>query len=260
MASVPGPSLGPHHQHIVNRKYQPCPTLLSKYTPDQLVTYCPHCDRFVAVCCECDVRPGKQKRVCHRFRVVYTDGACPNNGEPTATAGVGVAFGPTVDPDRRLSVPVDDDIDSHPTRSSQRAELLAAILALGFIENTAKRSRTGDECLLSPHHASETAQWIVATDSDYLFQGITDWVPNKWMPNGMRTAQGREPANRDLFLGLEISLSVLEEKYNTRVGFWHIPRKMNTIADGLAKAAAEHGTIASRFRMPDRDVETVLVL
>lgn len=56
--------------------------------------------------------------------------------------------------------------------------------------------------------------------------------------NGYKTADGKEPTNLDLFLRLE----KLIKKYETdefHIGFMHIRRKHNTLADKLAKRGAE---------------------
>ena len=44
---------------------------------------------------------------------------------------------------------------------------------------------------------------------------------------------------------LDTMLSKQERKTNVKIGFWHVLRQFNTIADGLAKKAAEDGDPAS---------------
>ncbi|KAJ5029793.1 hypothetical protein J3E73DRAFT_379654 [Bipolaris maydis] len=80
------------------------------------------------------------------------------------------------------------------------------------------------------------AAWIVATDSEYVVKGMTEWLP-KWKSNNWRTAKGTTPANLDLFLALDSVVTTLESE-NLTIGFWYIPREHNKIADRLAKAAA----------------------
>jgi len=158
---------------------------------------------------------------------------------------------------QQWAIPVDDTIDPNPhaVRSSQRAELLAAIRALCLIED-----KFADDDHDSQHNPSGTREWIIATDSNYLVNAMTDWLPNKWKHNKFRTAKGTTPANIDLFLELDAGITTLEVKHNMRVGFWHVSRKLNAIADRLAKKAAENGSVASRLRSSDQGTETYLVL
>ena len=58
--------------------------------------------------------------------------------------------------------------------------------------------------------------------------------------NGFRTNRNTKPANLDLFMKLDAAITIEEEK-NINVGFWHVHRVYNTIADKLAKEAAELG-------------------
>ena len=50
-----------------------------------------------------------------------------------------------------------------------------------------------------------------------------------------------KPTNLDLFLRLDEELAAQEAKKDVTIGFWHISREYNTIADGLAKKAALEG-------------------
>ena len=59
----------------------------------------------------------------------------------------------------------------------------------------------------------------------------------------MRTGQNKKPANLDLFLRLDKFITSYESKYDVKIGFWHIPREYNHIADGLAKKAAQRGDL-----------------
>ena len=93
--------------------------------------------------------------------VIYTDGACTNNGSILAKAGVGVHFS------KRNKVSFDDIsaafpghghmTDNKPT--NQRAELQAIVEAL----------RVTKEC---PHKI------IIYTDSEYSINCVTNWFPN----------------------------------------------------------------------------------
>ena len=50
-----------------------------------------------------------------------------------------------------------------------------------------------------------------------------------------------KPANLDLFLQLDKEITTTEVKKNVEIGFWHVRREYNTIADGLVKKAALEG-------------------
>lgn len=122
--------------------------------------------------------------------------------------------------------------DNFPRRSSQRAELYAARLGVEFLYDNRPGELRG-QCEV----------WIIATDSEYVVKGITEWLPT-WRKNGWRTSKGVKPANLDLFLALDRVLTIYEAK-NVTIGFWHIPREHNKLADRLAKAAAAYGDEAS---------------
>ncbi|KAF2870201.1 ribonuclease H-like domain-containing protein [Massariosphaeria phaeospora] len=124
-------------------------------------------------------------------------------------------------------------VDNFRVRSNQRAELCAAKLGIElFAEAHAERPK------------SDAKVWIIATDSEYVVKGMTEWLPN-WRSNNWCTSKGTPAANLDLFLALD-SVVTTQEAKNITIGFWHIPRKYNTIADRLAKAAADHGDEATK--------------
>jgi ribonuclease HI len=56
-------------------------------------------------------------------------------------------------------------VDNFPLRSNQRAELCAA--------------RLGVELLARTRVKGKAEAWIIATDSEYVVKGMTEWLP-KW--------------------------------------------------------------------------------
>lgn len=66
-------------------------------------------------------------------------------------------------------------------------------------------------------------------------------------PNGLRAFDGRTPANLDLFLAIDQEITVIERERDVRIGFWHVPRKYNAIADKLAKEAARCAPATSQL-------------
>ena len=162
---------------ISDRKLTLCAST-EDWSVQELLRECPGCKGFLLYCCACNKRYMSRPRSrrpakpCHHFRIVFTDGACMGNGSPAAKAGVGVAFGNN--DDSQLSLPITDLEDDFPMRSNQRAELYAAILGLEFLAkadelNTEFMGKTKDE----------SKAWIIATDSEYVVKGITEWLP-RW--------------------------------------------------------------------------------
>lgn len=161
---------------IRNRKLILCRTTADWSVPE-LVQECPECNDFVLYCCACHNqrlnRPRRKPpaRPCHHFRIIFTDGACMGNGRSEAKAGVGVAYGK--DDGAQWSMPITDSEDNFPLRTNQRAELYAAKLGLEFL---AEANRINTE--KSPVKSEDESQaWIIATDSEYVARGMTEWLP-----------------------------------------------------------------------------------
>lgn len=93
-----------------------------------------------------------------------------DNGGSAAKAGVGVAYGNN--DGSQLSLSITDEEDDFPVRSNQRAELYAAKLGLDFI---AEADKLNSE--LIENNDNESKAWIIATDSEYVVKGITEWLP-----------------------------------------------------------------------------------
>ena len=169
-------------QHISNRKYILCDRLKG-FDTQELIVSCPDCAYFFSLCC--GTNDHRQSRPCHHFRLVFTDGACKDNGRAGATAGLGIAFGRQ--PSQQFSIPVDETVDPDARRTSQRAELLAALEGLRRLGD-ADEFDAPHERLYNRHGAiragtvesDNRAKWIVTTDSEYVVKGMTDWLPNKW--------------------------------------------------------------------------------
>ncbi|KAF8805427.1 hypothetical protein BYT27DRAFT_7193207, partial [Phlegmacium glaucopus] len=169
------------HPNIKQRKFSFCPRLSSALDLDELIVQCPDCTTFCAACCKHDSFGGDmykpEKDVCHHLRLAFTDGACSNNGQGNAKAGLGIVIG---DDPYSWSITVDDTMDSA-RRTNQRAELLAAIEGLKMHELV--RSCMGGEV---NHGSSKVrrnakedydAAYVIVTDSEYVVKGITEWFP-----------------------------------------------------------------------------------
>jgi ribonuclease HI len=136
---------------------------------------------------------------------VITDGACIGNPGP---GGWGVLLR-HAGRERRLS-----GGEAHTTNN--RMELTAAIRGL--------------ESLTRP------CRVVLTTDSRYVQQGITEWLP-RWRRKGWKTAAGKPVLNQDLWQALEAA--VAEHQVEWRWVRGHAGHEDNEIADRLARSAAE---------------------
>lgn len=103
--------------------------------------------------------------------VVYTDGACPNNGKKGAIGGVGVWFGEN--DSRNVSERLPGE-----KQTNQRAEIYAAIRALQMLEGT-------------------PGVVEICTDSMYVINAMTQWIAG-WM-----LKKWKDVENADLFQKLQ---------------------------------------------------------
>lgn len=155
---------------------------------------------------------------------VFVDGACRGNGTAWAKGGYGVYFGP----DSLLNVSKPLKENSHQT--SQRAELMAALVALNQIERFVNMNRNNDIRL---------DLFVILSDSAYLINSLTSYI-NKWRENDYTAASGREVANRDLFERLDYKLDAMANgRQGIDVLFCKVDRSENEEADELARDGAD---------------------
>ena len=114
---------------------------------------------------------------------VYTDGACRGNPGP---GGWGVYI---LDGNEQKEF-----YGGSPSTTNNQMEMQAALEALKYLRD-------------------KTELIELYTDSNYLRQGITEWIHN-WKKNNWRTAAKKPVANRELW----IQISDLNEKMNVE---WH---------------------------------------
>tara|TARA_B100000513_G_C11795148_1_gene149857 strand:+ start:23 stop:454 length:432 start_codon:yes stop_codon:yes gene_type:complete len=138
---------------------------------------------------------------------VYTDGACKGNPGP---GGWGVYI--------KFNNEEKDLYGGNPETTNNQMEMQAALEALKYLKDE-------DEAIK------------LYTDSNYLRQGITDWI-HKWKLNNWRTAAKKPVANRDLW----IEISDLNEKMNVEWNWvkGHAGDPGNERADQLANMGAEN--------------------
>ncbi|KAI8234272.1 Ribonuclease H [Colletotrichum sp. SAR 10_99] len=166
--------------------------------------------------------------------LIYTDGACLDNGAAKARGGCAFVFKPPHSEKQSgvVSLRLEDrGPDGEIQHTSNRAELRAVIAALRF------REWYDDEGFKSV---------VIATDSTYVVNGATDWV-RAWMRKDWHLSTGGRVKNRDLWETLLLRVEQLHVA-GTRVRFWRIPRQWNGEADRAAKKAAANLPVSENFR------------
>ncbi|ESO92455.1 hypothetical protein LOTGIDRAFT_120973 [Lottia gigantea] len=141
--------------------------------------------------------------------IVYTDGACFNNGQKGATAGVGVYWGP------HHKDNVSRSLDGRQTNN--RAEIHAAIIA---IEQA--KSKNIDKLVLY-------------TDSEFLINSITKWIDG-WKRRDWKLSTGKPVINKEDFEELDKALEGINVKWVYVRG--HCGNPGNEAADRLANEGA----------------------
>jgi ribonuclease HI len=136
---------------------------------------------------------------------IFTDGACRGNPGPGGWAALLIAG-----KERR------EVFGAEPATTNNRMELSAAIGGLGALKR---------RCAVKLY-----------TDSKYVLQGITEWLPN-WKNRGWRTA-AREPVkNQDLWQQLEAAVSAQDIEWHWVKG--HSGHEGNEYVDQLANIAID---------------------
>lgn len=154
---------------VFGRRLRLCSRVQLFETKD-LILSCPDCHQFLLYCCPCSKRQIKPVP-CHHFHLVFTDGACRNTGQVGATAGIGIAYG--TDEESQYILPITNEIDLFSRRTSQRAELLAALEGINLFGWDDHPPPKQD------HNSGANRTLIIATDSEYVVKGMTDWLP-RW--------------------------------------------------------------------------------
>jgi ribonuclease HI len=134
---------------------------------------------------------------------LYTDGACQGNPGPGGW-GVLLRYGKH---EKTLS-------GAEALTTNNRMELMAAIMGLRAIQRS---------CPV-----------LLVTDSEYVKNGITQWLPN-WKRKGWRTAANKPVKNQDLWELLEIEIQRHEIEWQWVKG--HSGHPENEQADLIAREA-----------------------
>jgi ribonuclease HI len=139
---------------------------------------------------------------------LITDGACLGNPGPGGWAAI-LRYGP-----HRKEIH-----GCAPHTTNNRMELQAAIEGLRMLK--------------------ERCDVEVITDSEYLKNGITAWVPN-WKKRNWMTVQKKPVVNRDLWEELDLQAARHNTQWSWTKG--HASHEDNNRADELASLAAKTQT------------------
>lgn len=137
--------------------------------------------------------------------IIYTDGACLGNPGPGGWAAI-LRYG---EHEKELSGRFGET-------TNNRMELRAAVEALSALKHP--------------------CQVEIYTDSNYLRNGITQWVHN-WRRNGWRTSNKQPVKNQDLWKALLAAIEDHEVQWHWTKG--HAGTRGNERADELANWAAQ---------------------
>jgi ribonuclease HI len=135
---------------------------------------------------------------------LITDGACLGNPGPGGWAAI-LRYGNHV---RELT-------GSEPHTTNNRMELRSAIEGLRALK--------------------ENCEVEVVTDSEYLKQGITEWI-HRWKRNGWQTSAKKPVVNKDLWQELDALVASHKVQWTWTKG--HANHADNNRADELATRAA----------------------
>ena len=136
---------------------------------------------------------------------LITDGACLGNPGPGGWAAI-----------LRYKTRKQEIFGSEPHTTNNRMELTAAIRGLNALK--------------------EPCQVELVTDSQYLKNGITAWLP-RWKHNGWKTAEKAPVKNQDLWEQLDAAASRHHIRWVWTRG--HASHADNNRADALATLAAQ---------------------
>jgi ribonuclease HI len=136
---------------------------------------------------------------------IYTDGACRGNPGPGGWAALLVAGG------------VRKEVSGAEAQTTNnRMELMAAIGGLGALKR---------RCAVHLY-----------TDSKYVLQGITEWLPN-WKARGWKTASRQPVKNQDLWERLDVAAQEQDIEWHWVKG--HSGDEGNEYVDKLANEAID---------------------
>jgi len=135
---------------------------------------------------------------------LITDGACLGNPGPGGWAVI-----------LRYGLQKRELVGAEPQTTNNRMELTAAVQGLAALR--------------------EPSEVEIVTDSSYLKNGITEWLP-RWKRNGWKTAGKQAVKNQDLWMQLDEQVQRHTTRWTWTKG--HAGHADNNRADELATLAA----------------------
>lgn len=139
---------------------------------------------------------------------IFTDGSCLGNPGP---GGYGIVL--------RYKQNEKTLAKGYTLTTNNRMEMMATIVALQTLK--------------------EPCNVILTTDSQYVRQGITQWIHN-WKKRGWKTADRKPVKNADLWKALDSETARHDIDWRWVKG--HAGHRENEMCDELARAAAENPT------------------
>ncbi|MEL7293303.1 MAG: ribonuclease HI [Pseudomonadota bacterium] len=139
---------------------------------------------------------------------IFTDGSCLGNPGP---GGYGIVL--------RYKQTEKTLAKGYTLTTNNRMEMMATIVALKTLK--------------------EPCNVILTTDSQYVRQGITQWIHN-WKKRGWKTADKKPVKNADLWQALDAETQRHQIDWRWVKG--HAGHRENEMCDELARAAAENPT------------------
>ncbi|MDN2480520.1 ribonuclease HI [Vibrio agarivorans] len=139
---------------------------------------------------------------------IFTDGSCLGNPGP---GGYGIVL--------RYKQTEKTLAKGYTLTTNNRMEMLAAVVALQTLK--------------------QPCQVILTTDSQYVRQGITQWIHN-WKKRDWKTADKKPVKNADLWKALDSETQRHQVDWRWVKG--HAGHRENEMCDELARTAAENPT------------------
>ena len=149
--------------------------------------------------------------------MVFTDGACPNNGKGGARAGIGVWWN-----------------YGHKHNVSERVKGEKQTNNVGEIQAIVRAIRLAFEM-------KNVRKLQINTDSEFTINSVTKWMSG-WKKKGWRKADGKEVANKEDFMILDEVLQKAKDIEKVEIKWQHVRGHAgvegNEEADKLAVAGA----------------------
>ena len=149
--------------------------------------------------------------------MVFTDGACPNNGKGGARAGIGVWWN-----------------YGHKHNVSERVKGEKQTNNVGEIQAIVRAIRLACEM-------KTVRKLQINTDSEFTINSVTKWMSG-WKKKGWRKADGKEVANKEDFMILDEVLQKAKDIEKVEIKWQHVRGHAgvegNEEADKLAVAGA----------------------